>query len=36
MYIGQVQSITVYKTGFGVCIVLVLSVMLCSFYYIFL
>ena len=33
LYIGQQYLITVYRTGFGVCAVLVLSVIRCSCYY---
>ena len=33
--IGQVHPITVYRTGFWVFAVLVLSVIMCSFYYFF-
>ena len=32
LYIGQLHPITVYRTGFWVCVVLVLSVIRCSFY----
>ena len=31
LFIGQLHPITVYMTGFGVCVVLVLSVIMCSF-----
>ena len=31
VYIGELHPITVYRTGFGVCAVLVLSVIMCSF-----
>ena len=33
LYIGQQHPITVYRTGFWVCVVLVLSVIRCSCYY---
>ena len=33
LYIGQQHPITVYRTVFGVCVVLVLSVISCSCYY---
>ena len=31
-FVGQLHLITFYRTGLGVCVVLVLSVILCSFY----
>ena len=33
LYIGQQHTITVYRTVFGVCVVLVFSVIRCSCYY---
>ena len=33
LYIGQEHPTILYRTGFGMCVVLVLSVMRCSCYY---